>query len=147
MKRILAAIACLLVLCMAGGALAETTLRMAVGYNNAKTGLVFDAETAGEGITLADGKTYHPEVIVVGFDGCWTTSDLYGTPHETFNRYVSDYNESLKTAVYASSTLKNSIYEFSTVPDIAGGKADFIDDGLHYADTTLEALSSFIAES
>ena len=47
MKRILAAIACLLVLCMAGGALAETTLRMAVGYNNAKTGLVFDAETAG----------------------------------------------------------------------------------------------------
>ncbi|MBR5345833.1 MAG: hypothetical protein IK127_08440 [Clostridia bacterium] len=59
MKRILAVIACLLVLCMAGGALAETTLRMAVGYNSAKTGLVFDAETAGEGITLADGKTYH----------------------------------------------------------------------------------------
>ena len=31
---------------------------MATGYNSAKTGLFFDAETAGEGITLADGKTY-----------------------------------------------------------------------------------------
>jgi putative aldouronate transport system substrate-binding protein len=36
-----------------------TVLRMATGYNNAKTGLVFDAEVAGEGITLADGKTYN----------------------------------------------------------------------------------------
>ena len=34
-------------------------LRMATGYNNAKTGLFFDASVAGEGITLADGKTYH----------------------------------------------------------------------------------------
>ena len=36
-----------------------TTLRMATGYNNKKTGLFFDAEVAGEGITLADGVTYH----------------------------------------------------------------------------------------
>ena len=36
-----------------------TVLRMATGYNSAKTGLFFDAETAGEGITLADGKTYN----------------------------------------------------------------------------------------
>ncbi len=36
-----------------------TVLRMATGYNNAKTGLFFDAEVAGEGITLADGKTYN----------------------------------------------------------------------------------------
>ena len=36
-----------------------TILRMATGYNSAKTGLFFDAETAGEGITLANGKTYH----------------------------------------------------------------------------------------
>ncbi len=35
-----------------------TVLRMATGYNNAKTGLFFDAETAGDGITLANGKTY-----------------------------------------------------------------------------------------
>ena len=36
-----------------------TTLRMATGYNSTKTGLSLDAEVAGEGITLADGVTYH----------------------------------------------------------------------------------------
>ena len=36
-----------------------TVLRMATGYNNAKTGLSFDPSVAGEGITLADGKTYN----------------------------------------------------------------------------------------
>ena len=36
-----------------------TTLRMAVGYSNNKTGMSFDPETAGEGITLANGVTYH----------------------------------------------------------------------------------------
>lgn len=36
-----------------------TVLRMATGYNSAKTGLFYDAETAGDGITLADGVTYH----------------------------------------------------------------------------------------
>ncbi len=35
-----------------------TVLRMATGYNSKQTGLFFDAEIAGEGITLADGKTY-----------------------------------------------------------------------------------------
>jgi len=36
-----------------------TVLRMACGYNNAKTGMRFDADVAGEGVTLADGVTYH----------------------------------------------------------------------------------------
>ncbi len=36
-----------------------TVLRMATGYNSAKTGLFFDAETAGEGIQLADGNHYN----------------------------------------------------------------------------------------
>ena len=36
-----------------------TTLRIAAGYNNRKNALTFEAEIAGEGITLADGKTYH----------------------------------------------------------------------------------------
>ena len=35
-----------------------TVLRMATGYNNNKTGLSFSADIAGEGITLADGKSY-----------------------------------------------------------------------------------------
>ncbi len=36
-----------------------TVLRMATGYNSTKTGLSFDAETAGNGITLPDGNTYN----------------------------------------------------------------------------------------
>ncbi len=36
-----------------------TELRMATGYNNAKTGLWFDADTAKDGITLSDGVTYN----------------------------------------------------------------------------------------
>ena len=60
-------LAVMMVLTMVAAASAEnalpfeagTKLRMGTGYNNAKTGLTFDPETAGEGITLADGKTYH----------------------------------------------------------------------------------------
>jgi len=68
MKRILSlALALVLVVgAFAFGAAAEgakyaegTVLRMATGYNSAKTGIVFDSETAGEGITLADGVTYN----------------------------------------------------------------------------------------
>ena len=65
MKKLLSLIMVLaLVLSMAGTAMAAdnyadgTVLRMAVGYNNAKTGIEFDAEVAGEGVTLADGNTY-----------------------------------------------------------------------------------------
>ena len=36
-----------------------TVLRMACGYNSDKTGMSFTADLAGEGVTLADGKTYH----------------------------------------------------------------------------------------
>ena len=65
MKKILSLILALaLVLSLAGTAMADgnyaegTELRMAVGYNSAKTGITFDAEVAGEGVTLADGVTY-----------------------------------------------------------------------------------------
>ncbi len=61
MKRILSLVlACVMVLSVAAVAGAEDiTLRMATGYNNANTGLAFSADIAGEGITLADGVTYH----------------------------------------------------------------------------------------
>ena len=60
MKRILSLIlACALLLTVAAASADEVTLRMATGYNSVKTGLTFDAETAGEGITLSDGVTYH----------------------------------------------------------------------------------------
>ena len=37
----------------------DVTLRWPIGYNNANTGLAFSPDIAGEGITLADGNTYH----------------------------------------------------------------------------------------
>lgn len=58
MKKLLS-LALVLVMLFSVSASAETVLRMATGYNSAKTGIAFDAETAGEGITLADGKTYN----------------------------------------------------------------------------------------
>ncbi len=36
-----------------------TVLRMATGYQKPNTGITFDADTAKEGITLANGKTYN----------------------------------------------------------------------------------------
>ena len=66
MKKFLSLmLVCAMLLAVAGTALADqyyadgTTLRMATGYNSAKTGIVFDPDTAGDGITLADGKTYY----------------------------------------------------------------------------------------
>ncbi len=59
MKKLLSILlACVMLLSCA--ALAEdTVLRMATGYNSTKTGIAFDAETAGSGVTLADGNTYN----------------------------------------------------------------------------------------
>ncbi|HRR77451.1 MAG TPA: hypothetical protein P5191_11655 [Ruminococcus sp.] len=86
---------------------------------------------------------YHPEVFVIGFDGCWLTGDLFGTPQDVFNRYIQDYNDKLASACSSSSSLKN---RFTTVMDIVGGKAGFIDDGLHYSDDTLEKIISYISD-
>ena len=58
MKKLLS-LALVFVMLLSVSASAETVLRMATGYNSAKTGIAFDAETAGEGITLADGVTYN----------------------------------------------------------------------------------------
>ena len=70
MKRTLSLLAAIVMMIsvFAVPAVAETTeltyaegtvLRMATGYNNAKTGLFFSPDVAGEGVTLADGKTYY----------------------------------------------------------------------------------------
>jgi putative aldouronate transport system substrate-binding protein len=59
MKRILSLVLACVMLLSVGVAAADTTLRMAAGYSKAKTAITFDAETAGEGITLGDGVTYH----------------------------------------------------------------------------------------
>ncbi len=61
MKKILALVLCaamMISMIAVAGADDTVTLRMATGYNSAKTGITFDSETAGEGVTLADGVTY-----------------------------------------------------------------------------------------
>lgn len=61
---------------------AGTELRMATGYNSVSTGLSFDADTAGSGITLANGKTYNtgdlkPTWVTVQEKLGFTISDVY----------------------------------------------------------------------
>ncbi|MBQ8092116.1 MAG: hypothetical protein IJ242_00865 [Clostridia bacterium] len=64
-KKILSMLLVLMIMLVSVAAMADleyadgTVLRMATGYNSARTGLFFDDQTAGEGITLADGKTYN----------------------------------------------------------------------------------------
>lgn len=67
--------------------------------------------------------------------------DLFGTPQDVFNRYVQDYNDKLRNACSASPYLQG---RFTTVMEIFGGKACFIDDGLHYSDDTLEAIRAYM---
>lgn len=61
---------------------AGTELRMATGYNNATTGLSFDPDTAGSGVTLANGKTYNtgdlkPTWVTVQEKLGFTIKDVY----------------------------------------------------------------------
>ena len=58
------AIAMLLTLAAAASA-EDVTLRMAVGYNNANTGLAFSPDIAGDGITAVEEFGKHPFDLVV----------------------------------------------------------------------------------
>lgn len=91
-----------------------------------------------------NGETCHPRVIVVGFDGCRAEGMMNGIPQEDFNRYIADYNEKLRAAVKRSGLLAPDARYFTTVPEIVGGKAGFVEDGLHYDDATLEAIIAYI---
>lgn len=116
-------------------------------YNNNSTyinAVIKKAEMLSEMSCEVDGIVYHPTVNVIGFEGCWTTGNVFGIPQNVFNRYVSDYNDKLKSAVNSSELLSVNSDRFSTVPDISGGKADFIDDGLHYSDDTLRLICDYI---
>ena len=61
---------------------ADTELRMATGYNSPATGLSFDADTAGSGVTLANGQTYNtgdlkPTWVTVQEKLGFTIKDVY----------------------------------------------------------------------
>ena len=85
---------------------AGTVLRMACGYNNAKTGLFFDADVAKDGITLADGKTYN-------------TGDLKPTWVEVQNRLGMVFEDKYQ-GNSATNELKFWAEKFDQVDMVAG---------------------------
>ena len=116
--------------------------------NENNNGYIKDAVSAAESIASMsydyEGRTYHPEVIVIGFDGGPETGIVLRYPAEEFNRYCDDYNQKLRSAVGDSDILQGSLSSFTTVPEIVGGKASFITDGLHYSDDSLEKIIQHI---
>ncbi|NLT10474.1 MAG: hypothetical protein GXY08_13410 [Ruminococcus sp.] len=115
-------------------------------WNNNNSSYISSAVSTAERLASMsyemNGVVYRPEIFVIGFDGCWLTGDLFGTPQDVFNRYVQDYNDKLRNACSATPYLKG---RFTTVMEIVSGKAGFIDDGLHYSDDTLEAIRAYIS--
>ncbi len=91
-----------------------------------------------------NGVSFHPSVLVIGFDGCHTTAPFFGIPPEEFNRYVDDYNSALLSAVHSSELLAPLAAHFTDVPAITGGATTFINDGLHYSDSTLRDISAYL---
>ena len=80
-----------------------TVLRMSCGYNNAKTGMRFDADVAGEGVKLADGITYHagdfkPTWVAIQDKFGFVIEDYYAGDKDTDNytKWTVD-DETLKT--------------------------------------------------
>ena len=78
-----------------------TQLRMATGYQKPNQGIAFDADTVGEGLTLADGKTYHTgdlkptweqlkETLGINFESVWTGA---GSAEKEFNVWKEKLNE------------------------------------------------------
>ena len=118
---------------------------------NYNAGSVSAAVSAAEMIASMsysyEGHVYHPEVIVIGFDGGQTTGDVFGIPQAVFNRYVASYNEELRAAVNNSAVLKETAERFTTVPEITGGQTSFISDGLHYSDAALQMIAGHISDS
>ncbi len=69
----------------------NTTLRMACGYNNDKTGMTFVADVAGEGITLADGKTYNTGDLKPTWQAVESTLKIKIEDHYQGNNATKEY--------------------------------------------------------
>ena len=91
-----------------------------------------------------NGVIYHPEVVVIGFDGGRGTGTIFSVPHTLFNSCLSDFNRDLRAAVSESDLLTPYSSRFTTVPELVGGKAGFISDGLHYDDEVLAEITSYL---
>ncbi|WP_028506166.1 hypothetical protein [Ruminococcus sp. FC2018] len=91
-----------------------------------------------------NGKTYHPHISIIGFEGSSKTEKVYGIEPADFNRYVEDYNKKLLDAIKASGTIKGCADTFTTVAKINDDKVSFITDQLHYSDETLGKLIEYV---
>lgn len=87
------------------------------------------------------GRTYSPAVTVIGIEGGLEGGKWIPVG---YNRSIAAYNSALRAAVEASPILSETAPRFTSVPEIMGGSADFIDDGLHYGDDTLRALALYM---
>ncbi len=116
--------------------------------SNNNAGYIWSAIASAEMIASMtyeyDGTVFHPEVIVIGFDGGRTDGDIFGIPQNVFNRYIDSYNMNLQEAVNESPVLNGTASRFTTVREITGGKTTFISDGLHYGDDTLQKIADFM---
>ena len=93
-----------------------TELKLAVGHNSADTTITFSAKIAGDGLTLADGKTYH-------------TGDLKPVWNELQSKLKVTFNN-----VYTNKEAKNEYaewknLEFAGVDVLVGNASDMAADG------------------
>ncbi|MCR5796270.1 MAG: hypothetical protein K6G61_13095 [Solobacterium sp.] len=106
------------------------------------------AAAAGAAETFAsmrfeyEGREYHPDVFVIGFDGV-----RHSASASEIDRIVEEYNEQLRIAVKNSELLKENASQYTTVPEITDNRTEFIEDGLHYSDSTLKMIADHIADS
>ena len=116
--------------------------------NNANSSYISSVVSTAENLASMscelNGTVYHPEVILIGFNGSKKDGYLFGIPNEIFNQYIEDYNNNLFSSVAESTYLNGNIDKFSTISKIVAGQESFIDDGLHYSDSTLKSICSYI---
>ena len=95
-----------------------TELKLAVAHNSAKTTITFaDASVVGEGLTLADGKTYH-------------TGDLKPVWAELQNKLKVTFNNVYKNNTSAANEYKAwKNLEFQGVDVVVGNASDMAADG------------------
>ncbi len=90
------------------------------------------------------GKELSPSIVIIGIEGAGEGEGAWLEP-ASFNRFIDDYNNALRKAAEQSTVIDGaSLQRFTTVRALTNGKADFVDDGLHYGDKTLEILVRFI---
>ena len=105
------------------------------------TGYIDALVSAARRLSSMEHGGVSPHITVIGFEGCWETGDIYGTPHEQFNAYIDDYYDELMAKMTDA-----GFYKVRRVSGIIGGKAGFIGDGLHYDEDTIRALVGYIMD-